>query len=66
MKRFHFQVNTQISYQVAEIEAETFEEAEQKLHQFYFEHPCRYERIVHKVENEPADDLNGFMGVNVL
>jgi hypothetical protein len=65
VKRFHFQVNTTVNYDVAEIEAESLEEAYEKMRWHYAQHKG-YEKIVLTVEKEPNEDFNAFMGINAL
>ena len=65
MKRFHFQVNTTVNYDVAEIEANSLEEAYEKM-RWYWAKNKGYEKIVHTVKEEPNDDFNAFMGINAL
>ena len=65
MKRFHFQVNTTVNYDVAEIEAESLEEAYEKM-RWYWAKNKGYEKIVLTVEKEPNEDFNAFMGINAL
>lgn len=64
-QKFHFQVNTKITYDVAEIEAETLEEACEKMRE-YWQQNKGYEKIVMAVPLEEADDFNTFMGINVV
>ena len=65
MKRFHFQVNTTVNYDVAEIEANSLEEAYEKMRWYYAQNK-RYEKIVHTVEKESCEDLNTFIGINAV
>ncbi len=44
MKRFHFQVNTTVNYDVAEIEANSLEEAYEKM-RWYWAKNKGYEKI---------------------
>lgn len=64
-QKFHFQVNTKITYDVAEIEAETLEEAYEKMREYWQQHKG-HEKIVMQVPLEDADDFNAFMGINVI
>ena len=65
MKRFHFQVNTTVNYDVAEIEANSLEEAYEKMRWHYAQHKG-YEKIVHTVKDESFDELNSFIGINAI
>lgn len=65
MKRFHFQVNTTVNYDVAEIEAESLEEAYEKM-RWYWAQNKGYEKIVMNIKDESADDFNAFMGINAV
>tara|TARA_R110000868_G_scaffold5805_5_gene34024 strand:- start:1056 stop:1253 length:198 start_codon:yes stop_codon:yes gene_type:complete len=65
MKRFHFQVNTTVNYDVAEINANSLQEAEEQMRWYYAQHKG-YENIVHIVKEEPNEDFNAFMGINAL
>jgi len=65
MKRFHFQVNTTVNYDIAEIEAESLEEAYEKMRWYWAQHKG-YNKIVHTVKDESFDELNSFIGINAL
>jgi hypothetical protein len=65
MKRFHFQVNTTVSYDVAEIEAESLEEAYEKMRWYWAQHKG-YEKIVMTIKDESNDDFNAFIGINAV
>jgi len=65
MKRFHFQVNTTVNYDIAEIEAESLEEAYEKMRWYWAQHKG-YNKIVHTVKDESFDELNSFIGINAI
>ncbi len=54
-----------VNYDVAEIEANSLEEAYEKM-RWYWAKNKGYEKIVHTVKEEPNDDFNAFMGINAL
>ena len=64
MKRFHFQVHSTVSYDVAEIEAETLEEAYEKLR--WAHHKDEPLKIVMNVKDESFEELNSFIGINAV
>lgn len=65
VKRFHFQVNSRVTYDVAEIEANSLEEATEKLRWHYAKHN-EYPNLVARDIKEQAEDLKAFLGINAL
>lgn len=65
VKRFHFQVNSRVTYDVAEIEANSLEEATEKLRWHYAKHK-EYPNLVSLNVKEQAEDLNTFLGINAV
>ena len=64
-RRFHFQVNTRVIYDIAEVEANTLEEAYEKL-RWYRAQEGEYEKLVLVGRIEPEEELNTFLGINAL
>lgn len=65
MKRFHFQVNSRVIYDIAEVEANTLEEATEKL-RWHRAKNKEYEKIVAVGIQEQSEELNRFMGINAV
>lgn len=65
MKRFHFQVNSRVIYDVVEVEANSLEEATEKL-RWHKAQNGDHEKYVKFGVNEPFEELNAFLGINAV